>query len=237
MSAAAKILTARERAHLEVTREIKEIARRQLGEHGAAALSLRAVGRELGMSSASGLYRYFASRDALLTALIIDAYASLGAAAETAYDKKRSKDVCARWLAVSHAVRDWALANPHQYGLIYGTPVPGYAAPADTVGPGTRVVLLVGRIFADAAAESGLLGEPAAVPRSVHRGLKPLLTTLPPDVPEDLVLRALMAWTYLFGAVNFEVFGQLDFLDDRSAVFDHEIRRLGILLGLAPTPG
>jgi AcrR family transcriptional regulator len=234
MSRVAKALTARERAHIEITREIKAIARRQLGEHGPAALSLRAVGRELGMVSASGLYRYFPSRDALLTALIVDAYGSIGDAAEHAHAKLRTKDVFLRWVGIGHAVRDWAVANPHEYALIYGTPVPGYAAPVDTVAPGTRVPLLVGQLFAEAAAESDRLGELAAVPRRVHRALLPVLDTLPPGVPDDLLIRSLMAWTYLFGAVTFDVFGQRDFLGKGAAFFDHEIRRLGTMLGLAP---
>src|ERR1700743_118342 len=75
--------TARERARVELTREIKEEARRQLAEAGAGGLSLRAVARELGMVS-SALYRYSPSRDELLTALIIDAYDAIGAAAERA---------------------------------------------------------------------------------------------------------------------------------------------------------
>src|SRR6202046_3771698 len=75
--------TARERARAELTREIKQEARRQLAASGAQGLSLRAVARELGMVS-SALYRYFPSRDELLTALIIDAYDALGEAAEAA---------------------------------------------------------------------------------------------------------------------------------------------------------
>ncbi len=75
---------ARARARIEVTAAIKEEARRQLAAEGAAKLSLRAVARELGMVS-SALYRYFPSRDDLLTALIIDAYDSLGESAEAAH--------------------------------------------------------------------------------------------------------------------------------------------------------
>ena len=75
--------TARARARAELTNEIKATARRHLAEVGAPALSLRAVARELGMAS-SAVYRYFASRDELLTALIVDAFDAVGAAAEEA---------------------------------------------------------------------------------------------------------------------------------------------------------
>lgn len=131
---------ARERARIEVTAAIKDEARRMLAAEGAAKLSLRAVARELGMVS-SALYRYFPSRDELLTALIIDAYDSIGAAAEEADARALAagSPPRARWIAVCEAVRAWALGHPHEYALIYGSPVPGYSAPMDTVGPASRV--------------------------------------------------------------------------------------------------
>lgn len=116
----------------EITREITDAARRQLAESGAAALSLRAIARELGMVS-SALYRYFPSRDDLLTALIIEAYNAIGEAVEEAVatgDTPR-----ARWRAAAAAVRHWAIGHPHEYTLLYGSPVPGYQAPQDTIRP------------------------------------------------------------------------------------------------------
>ena len=124
----------RARVRAEMVDEIKSVARRHLAVDGAN-LSLRAVARDMGMVS-SALYRYFASRDELLTALIIDAYNSMGEAAEHADAGVTDRsDLVGRWLAVARALRAWALARPHEYALIYGSPVPGYAAPADTVGP------------------------------------------------------------------------------------------------------
>src|SRR5579885_2276359 len=129
----------RARVRAEMIDEIKTIARRRLAEEGTN-VSLRAIARDLGMVS-SALYRYFPSRDDLLTALIVDAYNSLGEAAEKAdAGVADRKDIAGRWLAVARAVREWALHRPHEYALIYGTPVPGYAAPPDTVPPATRVV-------------------------------------------------------------------------------------------------
>ena len=143
--------TARQRARAELTREIKEAARRQLAETGAPQLSLRAVARELGLVS-SALYRYFPSRDDLLTALIIDAYDSLGEAAETAAAAAGTAGPSSGWRAVCHAIRDWARQNPHEYALIYGSPVPGYQAPRDTVAPAARVPLVLGRLVSDSCA-------------------------------------------------------------------------------------
>ena len=117
--------TARERARAELSREIKEGARRQLAATGADGISLRAVARELGMAS-SALYRYYPSRDDLLTALIIDAYDAIGEAAEEAIADEKPDESWGRdrWLAACHAIRGWALDHPHEYALIYGSPVP-----------------------------------------------------------------------------------------------------------------
>src|SRR5690242_7837663 len=91
----------------------------------------------------SAVYRYFPSRDDLLTALIVDAYDAVGAAAEAALTETRRRGVVARWVHVTTAIRRWALAHPHEYALIYGSPVPGYAAPQDTIDPATRVALVL----------------------------------------------------------------------------------------------
>src|ERR1043166_4451027 len=125
--------TARERVRAELIREITEVARAQPATGGAAGLSLRAVARELGMVS-SAVYRYFPSRDDLLTALIIDGYNAIGAAVERADGACRRDDPHGRGLAACRAVRDWALAHPHEYSLVYGSPVPGYRAPEQTIG-------------------------------------------------------------------------------------------------------
>src|SRR5215475_3527504 len=152
--------TARERARAEITSEILEAGRRHLATDGAAALSLRAIARDMGMAS-SAVYRYVASRDDLLTRLIIDAYDSLGSAAESADAGIDRGDLAGRWGVICRAVRGWALANPNEWALIYGSPVPGYAAPADTIGPASRVSILLVQILADAAARGIELPDPA----------------------------------------------------------------------------
>src|SRR5215831_19483939 len=141
--------TARERVRTELIREITEIARRQLATDGAAGLSLRAVAREMGMVS-SAIYRYFPSRDDLLTTLIIDGYNAVGAAVEKAEAACPAEDYAARWLAACRAVRAWALAHPHEYALVYGSPVPGYQSPERTIGPASRAAAVFGKIISDA---------------------------------------------------------------------------------------
>ncbi len=113
--------------------EILRIARHQLATEGAPGVSLRAIARELGMVS-SAVYRYVASREDLLTLLIIESYEALGEVAERADAAIDDRDdVGARWVAICTAVRSWALEHPADHGLIYGTPIPGYVAPPDTI--------------------------------------------------------------------------------------------------------
>lgn len=163
---------ARARVRAQLTAEILDVARHQLARSGAAGLSLRAVARELGMVS-SAVYRYFPSRDDLLTALIVEGYDTLGEAAERAEAAVAPADLLGRWETVCLAVREWALAHPHEYALLYGSPVPGYAAPQDTVAPAGRVGVLLGRIVADALSRSPV-ADAAPVPEPVAgRGSTP----------------------------------------------------------------
>ncbi len=216
-----------------MTEEIKSTARRHLAADGAN-LSLRAVSRDLGMVS-SAIYRYFASRDELLTALIIDAYNSIGAAAEAADAAVTDRgDVTGRWLALAHGLRAWALARPPEYALIYGSPVPGYAAPADTIGPASRTALVLGRVLADAHA-AGLItgGADARFPADLRAELRQVAEALGARVGEPAMARAMIAWTQLLGALSFELFGQLNnVIEARDAWFDHQVRAMAAFMGL-----
>lgn len=230
--------TARERARAEITAEILEAGRRHLATDGAAALSLRAIARDLGMVS-SAVYRYVASRDELLTRLIIDAYDSLGEAAEAREATTDRDDLAARWSAICHAFRDWALANPNEYALIYGSPVPGYVAPADTIGPASRVSNLLVQILADAA-ERGIAVPPPAgdeVGPASRAALAPLRAAIPPPVSDAAVQTGLMLWAALFGTVSLELFGQFQNVvgentGDRDAYFAECVRRWAAQLGI-----
>src|SRR6476620_2697824 len=197
--------TARARVRAELTDEITDAARRQLAEVGASALSLRAVARDVGMVS-SAVYRYFPSRDDLLTRLIIDGYDDVGAAAETADDP--SAPARERWLAVCRAVRAWALAHPHEYALLYGSPVPGYEAPEDTVPAASRVGVVLGRILGEAA-HAGLLpdGSGERDASLISDDAVEVLGGDHPALDEDVRVRALLAWSAIYGTISFELFG------------------------------
>jgi AcrR family transcriptional regulator len=231
--------TARERARAEITDEILAAARRHLATDGAPALSLRAIARDLGMAS-SAVYRYVASRDELLTRLIIDAYDSLGAAAEAAEIAIARDDLGGRWSALCWAVRKWALAHPNEYALIYGSPVPGYVAPPDTIAPATRVANLLVRILVDATVSGSLAPAIAAdqVPAEGRSALSPIRSFIGVELPDALVQRGLMAWSALYGTVSFELFGQLHNVvgeepGDREAYFAECVRRWAQHVGIA----
>lgn len=206
-----------------MTEEIKAAAKRQIAEQGSAGLSLRAVARELGMVS-SAVYRYYSSRDDLLTALIIDAYDEVGTAAEAAAARG---DFTVRWLALARTIRQWALDHPHDYALVYGSPVPGYRAPETTVPAAQRVALVALGLLSDGVRVGEVRSRrPAAIPRPVHRDLARLRDSAAPNVPDDVLSRGLAGWTQLFGSISFELFGHLhNVVDHYAAFFDHQMRQ------------
>ena len=217
--------TARARARAALVADITDLARRQLAESGPAGLSLRAVARELGMAS-SAVYRYFPSRDDLLTALIIEAYDAIGEVAERA-DAAAVADGATpgeRWLRTCRAVRSWAIEHPHEWALVYGSPVVGYAAPADTVGPAARVATALAAITV-AALEEGSLDPPVhdvGTAALLDAGVLDVIGGELPDPPfDDVVGRALTMWVSLVGSINFELFGHLEnVVTDLDAWFD-----------------
>jgi AcrR family transcriptional regulator len=223
----------RARVRAEMTDDIKRVARRHLATDGAN-LSMRAVAREMGMVS-SALYRYFSSRDHLLTALIIDAYDALGEATEAGDASVEDRtDLMARWLGCGHHVRRWALANPSEYALLFGSPVPGYAAPADTVAAALRTPAVLVAIVTDGV-QSGALRprEQPALPATLLADLATVRAFFAPELPEGILALGTMAWVHLFGAVSFELFGQLNnVIAAREEYFDFQLRQLGALLGL-----
>ncbi len=222
----------RAQARAETTEAIKQIARRHLAE-GGPNLSLRAVARDLGVVS-SAVYRYFDSRDELLTALIIEGYDSLGEAAEQAEAKAPRRDLPARWFALGRAVRAWARANPYEYALLYGSPVPGYAAPQDTIAPATRPVLVLVSILRDGVA-GGVLAPKERLSRAVRADLVGLIANPDfADVTPAVLARGMTAWAQLFGTLSFELFGRLTgAVSDYDAYFEHQLKSMSRYLELA----
>ncbi|MGM0929991.1 MAG: TetR/AcrR family transcriptional regulator [Actinomycetota bacterium] len=248
--------TPRERAREQTINDIVRIGREQLSQVGAAALSLRAVARELGVVS-SAVYRYVGSRDELLTLLVVEAYNELGEAVEQAVAAAGDRDAGARFRALCRAVREWGLREPARYALLFGSPVPGYQAPAErTTGPGIRVVFALVKIIDDAYRTGALTApqdpeetgqqpmrqEPrpqgsaqhgAALPGPLHHELDAIRREFGLAAPDALVARGTLVWTSLFGAVNFEVFGQYgrETFTDPGVLFEHHLDVFAGVLG------
>lgn len=217
----------RAKARLETTTEIKRLAREQIVNKGAANLSLREIARDMGVAS-SALYRYFASRDQLLTVLIIESYDDIGNTVERADASCARDDLASRWREVSQSLRTWAIANPSDYGLIFGTPVPGYEAPTDTIAPAFRYTNVLLHLLADvqAAGCKPLITVPTI--KGVSREYKRARANLGINLTDEMILAGLAAWAALFGAISFELFGHVDtvFTDP-----DAHFRALSEMLG------
>lgn len=213
--------------------EIKTLARQQLAEQGPGGLSLRAIARQMRTAS-SALYRYFASADDLVTTLCVDAYTSLADDLTAAQRTQPADHPTAQWWAIGHAYRHWALAHRADFTLIFGTPVPGYQAPADVTGPvAARATGVPLRSYADAVAAGAADPERSQVPPSLHAG--PLLTTLldtaTPDYPPRLAGITLNAYASLLGFLNAEIFGSLTRLvDDTQALYRAHVHT--VMLGM-----
>lgn len=219
----------RQESRERIEAQIIEVGRRHLLTHGAAGLSLRAVARDVGMVS-SAIYRYVGSRDELLTLLLVDAYSDLA----DAVDRARPSAQPGAWrediAAIARAVRNWASAHPARWALLYGSPVPGYQAPADqTVAPGTRVV----GAFFDAVAAGVDAGEITGANNVATQPLSSDFDRLREEFgfsgDDAVVAKCFLLWSTVVGAVSLEVFGGYgqDTLSDPRAVFEDQ---LGLLL-------
>lgn len=229
-------IRARNRAAIEAA--ILAAARRQLAEQGAAALSVRAVAREVGMAP-SAIFRYVADRDELLTVLIVDSYTDLADSIAGRIEPLRPSDLTGRWRALTTGLRDWALAHPHEYALILGSPVPQYHAPADRTNPAgerlTGFLLEIGRIALAQGRQVPAPFAPGVARRLAGRAVRGVLAV--PEVAEAglpalWVTNGITAWNLIVGTVSCEVFEQLGpGLGDPDALFEYAMR-VGRLLVL-----
>ncbi|GAA4525628.1 TetR/AcrR family transcriptional regulator [Amycolatopsis samaneae] len=203
----------RERYRALVRAEIKERAWEQIATAGVPALSLNAIAKQVGMSGPA-LYRYFASRDDLLTELIRDAYRSLAdtvrAAAASGTDPA----------GLARVFRDWALADPQRYFLIYGTPVPGYQAPAETTAISAEVMAVL--LETCGAVATGGPATPFDTHLETHRDWAG-----DSELPATALHRALSFWTRLHGVLSLELAGHFTGMDiDPALLFEDEVTSL-----------
>ncbi|GAA2488875.1 TetR/AcrR family transcriptional regulator [Streptomyces gobitricini] len=220
---------------------IKSTARHLLTKVGASGLSLDAVARESGVPVA-GVEAVFPHRDALLTALVIDAYNDSGAAMERADQAARDGGASAgaRLLAVTRALRQWSFDNTAEFTLIYGSPIPGYHAPQDTVPPASRTPAVLAGIVRSAL-EAGELapprrtvpGPPLLLPEAVE-----LFGGVPGAPFSDIIERGIVLWSSLIGLLVFQVFSRThDSVRDEAAFFDYAVAVAAESIGLEVPSG
>jgi len=206
---------------------IKETAWKQIAEFGAAALSLRAIARELGIT-APAIYNYFPDRDALVTALIIDAYTSFGDSQIAARDALPAENLSARMTAIGIAYRDWARTHPQRYQLIFGTPIPGYAAPMEQVLPSAARSLSALVSVVDGLRAAGQLNAPdfPEVKDEYKIGFE-LWKKFGGDYDGLSLSVAVLIWARVHGIVSLEISGSLPpFGADGNALYQYEMRAL-----------
>ena len=189
----------RQRYRAQVRDEVKRAALRQLAEGGPQALSVNAIAKELGVSGPA-LYRYFSGRDELLTELVVDAYHDLAAAVGDAVGRARGRPARGRLRAFARAYRDWAVAHPHRYGLLFVEPVPGYDAHARRLVDASQCAMTV---LVDVLDDAGAEVPSAALARELGRWAR----SRGIDVSAPIALRAVQIWARLHGFVSLEIGG------------------------------
>lgn len=201
MTRTGQVVDRRERYREQTREEAKEVALRQLAESGAAGLSLNAIAREIGLSGPA-LYRYFANRDALLTALVTDGFNAIGDALEDAATSTAGELPETRLRAVLGALRAWAIAEPHRYLLLFGTPVPGYRAPDGTTSAAGRMFSAVQSAIVDIARERK---RDTPTPTPLDEQFARWYTDEP--VSPHLLRLGVVTWSRLHGVLSLELQG------------------------------
>lgn len=225
----------REARRQETIDEIKSRSRAHLAERGPGGLSLRAVAREMRMSSAA-IYRYFDNQSALIGALCVDAYTALGDVIDAARTASDPEDLVAQWWSMGQAVRQWTLAHPHDFALIFGTPIAGFHADDTVTGPAAGRALLSPLLVYAAAVDTGVADpKRCQIPDSVEPGdlgaylLALQDTSVTEQVDRQQLLRivavGLNAWASILGFLVSEQFGNLPrLISNVDALYDAHLR-------------
>lgn len=225
----------RDRIRNATVAEIKEQAWSQIAAAGPAALSLRAVARDMGMTS-SALYRYFPSRDHLLSTLAADGFASLADQLEDTERKLDAKRIDAenRFLTLVRSYREWAIAHQQEYSLMFGTPVPGF----EQCGPEAKLEMVRGvnvlfRCMVAGLDDGGIVPPPLqpAVERKLLPKLRKWHDHAGSDLPPEALATCMFIWTQLHGAISLELFGHLpEPLMPAAELFEQQMRTLLVFL-------
>ncbi|MFD9659252.1 TetR/AcrR family transcriptional regulator [Streptomyces mirabilis] len=227
----------RERLRLETAAEIKKVALALMATGGPDAITLRAIAREMGMT-ANAIYGYFATRDDLVTTLINDVYTSLADTVDAAWSAALKYGPATRIQTWACAFRNWALANPEGFRLIYGDPVPGYRPPEGGAAPDAAHRVCTGiTALADAAWPQAELryADGDFDWSDFDPGLLDKVRPAFPHLPPAAVALALRIWSHLHGLVSLEIYGHLQAQAlSPEKLFREELVQLVRSLDLAP---
>lgn len=202
---------------------IKDAAWRQIANKGASALSLRAIARDVGIT-APAIYNYFRRRDDLVTALIVDAFTSLGESPREASDSLPKSELSGRFSALGLAYRAWAITYPQRYQLIFGTPIPGYEAPADITVPAASWSLMPLLEVIHALHDAGRLKNeyPSMTPALLE--MMHTWSQFADHTPSEVLYLGLVIWSRVHGLVMLEIGNQMpSFITDPGEIFNREI--------------
>lgn len=233
----AKLLTRRERTRAATVEEIKQTALSIMRTNATIDVRFADIAREMGLTPPA-LYRYFADRDELLTAMIVDSFVDLGAALAQAAAVISADDLGGRLLATAQAYRQWAKRDPQRFTLIFGLPVPGYDAPPEgpTVDAAKRAMSNLGDIVREAMRRGIAL--PPLIPDVTSTLSECLLEkqlsgeSIPPATHQSM----LHGWAALHGFVCLEAYGQLHWLNEQAhdELFVGLVRLIALGMGLPP---
>jgi AcrR family transcriptional regulator len=239
MTVTTTVRSRRERLRQQTTDEIRDMAREHLVKRGPQGISLRAVARDVGLS-APALYRYFPSLDDLVTDLIVTCIDELTRTLEAARDAIDPDKVPARLAAVSRAFRAWAVRHPAEFSLVFGSPAPGYNAPADgpTAAAGRRFGAVFAGLFAELWARQPFpVQTPDELGPRLLRSMSGHHQIVNEALPPGAVTVFTQCYTRLYGIITMEVFGHLSWaLDDVEPLFERELDGLCQLVHTTYTP-
>jgi AcrR family transcriptional regulator len=228
--------TRREERREATIEEIKDLAWKQMAENGPTNLSLRQISADMRMSSAA-LFRYFPNRKALLMALSYDAFQAQVGALNAVMESSAGQSSSERLMALGIAYRRWAVENPIQYALVYGTPVPGFQPDWNELVP----VAQGGLVFLLQLLQAGITGGSLALPAHwppFPAGLQQHLERIIAERSYPFSMQALylgiIIWSRIHGLVSLELNGQLNILvQDPDELFRYEVE---IFLQALKTP-
>jgi AcrR family transcriptional regulator len=234
------VLSRRERVRAATVDEIKRTARKLLVDEGAHGISLRAIGREMGMTAAA-LYRYYPSLEGLVNAVCADLYIECREYMEAARDAVPTDDLGGQLYAVCRAFRRWSVAHPTEFALMFGSPVPGLTSTPDANDCGKHEA---GSQFADTFAQlfaaiwaRAPFSVPAddEIPPALAEQLRAYLDVVGAPLPLGAMQLFLSCWIRLYGMVAMEVSGHIHFaFSDAEPMFEAELAQSARQLGIGP---